>query len=158
MAISSRTIVLNAAFLQEIKEDDVMLRQLLQQVRVRFSEGRWLDHPARDTWQLLEQLRDQLATHFTLEEACGYLETSLEEAPELSCKAAQLRNEHGPLFLQICEICELCAQGIHTRSGRRWLGRVAMRFWQFDVRFRKHEQQEEALILEAFHQDTGVGD
>ena len=158
MAVSSRTVVLNAAFLQEIKEDDVMLRQLLHQVRRRLSEGRWLDHPARDTWQLLEQLRDQLATHFTLEEACGYMESSLEQSPELSEQAARLRNEHGPLFLLLCEICERCAEGVHTRKGLRWLGRVAMRFWEFDARFRKHEQQEEALILQAFHQDTGVGD
>ncbi len=158
MAITSGIIVLNAAFLQEIKEDDVLLRQLLDQARQRFENRRWLNHSLRDTWRMLEALRDQLATHFTLEEACGYLETSLEEVPELSEQAARLKNEHGPLFQQICDLCEKVAQGVDRRRGPDWLTPLVDEFWCFWNHLRRHEQQEQALIFQAFQQDTGVGD
>ena len=99
-------ITINAAFLQEIKEVNQELWQLLANLRevcasawmVRQHTGQFID--------MLAELRDQLALHFALEEAYGYFEQPAFCPPTMSELATQLRGEHRQLYVLATQLAE----------------------------------------------------
>lgn len=151
------TVVLNPAFLREIKEDDRRLRELLSQLRSHFELP---PHPARcaEGLELLAACRDQLATHFTLEEAYGYFEDPIEAAPQLCQAAEALLEEHGPLFAAFRELADAAEQAVRDRDLAASWGAVAERFALCDMMLQEHESRENELIRQGLQQDIGVGD
>lgn len=147
---------LNAAFLQEIKEDNERLRDLIRSAAQALSLPRHVR--ALDLIRTLNDLCDQLAMHFALENALGYLDNALEIAPRLSRRARALRSEHDALFEDFREIVEEAEKLIHHSHPRRQVTRVAVMFFDFQARFQAHEAHENELIFEAFDDDVGVGD
>ncbi|MGB6044734.1 MAG: hemerythrin domain-containing protein, partial [Pirellulales bacterium] len=65
MTTVTRTLTVNAAFLQEIKEDNRQLRDLFQQTLALLSHPRRQRIPPRQIVNDLTLLRDQLAMHLT---------------------------------------------------------------------------------------------
>src|SRR5687768_9654604 len=102
---STGTVTVNAAFLEEIKEVNQELWQLLGDLRHRCQRPVAPGH-CRLLIDKLCQLRDQLALHFALEEAYGYFENPVEVAPQLSRAAGRLLEEHKTLYLDFCDIAE----------------------------------------------------
>ena len=147
---------LNAAFLQEIKEDNERLRELMGSAAQSLSLPRHVR--ALDLVRTLSDLCDQLAMHFALENALGYLDDALEIAPRLSRRARALRSEHDALFEDFREIVDEAEKLIHNPHPRRQVTRVAVMFFDFQARFQAHEAHENELIFEAFDDDVGVGD
>ena len=158
MAIHTYTVAINPAFLQEIKDDDRDLRRLLTHTLGALEPVRMERVSLRSVVDLLARLRDQLAMHFTLEEAFGYFDDPMEAAPRLLERAEVLRSEHAPLFLDICQLVERAEELMDGRATAQRLKRLAADFRSFYARFQKHEESENALILEAFDDDIGVGD
>jgi hemerythrin-like domain-containing protein len=158
MATTTRSVTINAAFLQEIKEDNQELKQLLAICGQLFSRRPGKRLEPRATVDLLSRLRDQLALHFALEEAYGYFEDALEVAPRLSQWADSLRNEHGELFLEICDLEEQAERWLYHESPSDGQRRLAARYRQFEARFRAHESKENDFILQSLNLDIGVGD
>jgi hypothetical protein len=154
---STGTITVNAAFLQEIKEVDLELLQLLAALRSRCA-ATISTHHVRGVVVLLQDLRDQLALHFALEEAYGYFEEPMHAAPQLSHEAERLRAEHKELYLDLCQMTDQAevylSDGEHALLGS-WL---APRFISFDIRLKRHETRENELILDAYECDLGGGD
>ena len=149
----------NAAFLQEIKDDNVHLRNLL-----------WVAHKAAETTSatdlepvafagLLGKIRDQLATHFTLEETFGYFEDAVDVAPWLSEKSCALREEHKTLYLRISELAD-AAERVATemKADRRQTENLIQRFRDFCRTLKRHEADEADLIMDALYDEIGVGD
>ena len=156
MAIASTTLGINAAFLQEIKEDHIELRDLLVAVRTLAAER----HPPIDQLtDKLEQLRDRLSFHFALEEAYGYYNAEISDtAPWLAEKASALRAQHVELFLLLDQRVN-AAEGVrYHESPRQAIGPLCRDVLDFCQRLEDHEQRENELILEAFDDDVGVGD
>ena len=147
---------LNAAFLQEIKEDNKRLRELMSSVAQALSLPRHVR--ALDLVRTLNDLCDQLAMHFALENALGYLDDALEIAPRLSRRARALRSEHDALFEDFRAIVDEAEKLLNHTHPRRHVTRVAVMFFDFQARFQAHEAHESELILEAFDDDVGVGD
>ena len=108
MVTQQGTITVNAAFLREVKEDNAHLRELLTAVANVLAEPLPRRIRPKALAELLGRLRDQLATHFSLEEFFGYFDDALDVAPHLSERADVLRAEHGELFMQLCGIVEQC--------------------------------------------------
>ena len=77
MALATHTVSINPAFLQEIKDDHHELRQLMHHVSAMLSRPSWMRLEYDRLVELLTKLRDQLAMHFSLEEAYGYFEDAL---------------------------------------------------------------------------------
>jgi len=151
------TITVNAAFLQEIKEVNQELWDLLAQLRHRCQRP-IAPGSCRQLIDRLCQLRDQLALHFSLEEAYGYFEDPIDVAPRLSREADHLRAEHKELFCDLCDLVERSERMFYDEQHAAlalWLGRE---FLDFDGRLRKHEERENDLIMEAYDGDIGVGD
>ena len=142
MLVATRTVTVNAAFLQEIKQDNVELRELLEETSTRLLKNRPRLHDARQMVELLGQLRDQLAIHFSLEEAFGYFEDATEVAPRLSERAEELRAEHELFFRDICAICEQAEKLLyHEAAGPPMLRNIAGRSVALYDALEQHERR-----------------
>ena len=153
---STPKFTLNAAFFQEIKDDHQQLQCVLSRLReLEFNRAAIANH-AKEFVELLAGLLDQLAFHFTLEEAYGYFEDALENAPRFHEQAGSLRGQHSTLFVMCQELVDAANTCIAHRD--RDLTPVLDRFKAFDRSFKAHESAELNLIMEAMTQDVGVGD
>ena len=154
---STGTVTVNAAFLQEIKQVNQELWDLLRDLRHRFQRPVAPGH-CRTLIDRLGQLRDQLALHFSLEDAYGYFDDPLDVAPQLSRQADKLRREHKELYLEFCDLVERAERMFYDEQYATlalWLG---PQFLGLDARLRSHEERENDLIYEAYDGDIGVGD
>jgi len=116
MTVMTRTVTVNAAFLQEIKEDNQELWSLLERLQITLLTE-WPPRVSRrQLHDALACLRDQLAMHFALEEAYGYFEDAIEVAPRFSIKADRLRGEHDDFYVEMCDIVDHAEQLLQTRS------------------------------------------
>jgi hypothetical protein len=151
------TVTVNVAFLQEIKEVDQELGELLTEVRQRcqrpISAGQ-----CRSLLEQLERLRDQLALHFALEEAYGYFDDPAEVRVDVGERADKLRQEHRGLFQDVTEIVEKGEELYHAGETAAMVVWLAPRFLEFDAALRLHESRENELIMDAYDSDIGVGD
>ncbi len=140
--INTATVTLNAAFLQEIKEVNQELWQLLEGLRSICLDRVALKHATSRLRQEMPKLRDQLAMYFALEEAYGYFENPLEAAPRLADQAAALKDEHAGLFVAACQLAEV-AESLGDSQRHGWmLQRMAEMFQDFDAQLSKHESAE----------------
>lgn len=157
MAVRSRTVTLNPAFLREIKEDSQELHRLLDRLRETVGGGA-ASPPPRPMFDLLEQLRDQSALHFALEEAYGYFDDPVDAAPRLAHQAELLRGQHSELYRELVGIVEAADELLHHERAAAGAATIAGRCRQFLAAFQRHEAAENELLLEAFADDLGVGD
>jgi hypothetical protein len=149
---------INAAFLQEIKDDNHELRQLLADATALLLPGRLIHIEPRALADVLTKLRDRLAMHFSLEEAFGYFDDAVSIAPRLSKRADTLRCEHRQLFVEFCALVEAAERLLYHEAPRRGARLISDAFAAFHARLRRHEQAEGELIMQAFVDDIGVGD
>jgi hypothetical protein len=157
MALATHTVGINAAFLQEIKDDHHELRQLMHHTAAMFARSPGeteLDRLA----DLLTRLRDQLAMHFSLEEAYGYFEDAISLAPRLCRRAENLRAEHSTLYSDLCNLAERAEQLPRNEDASSFLEDLTGHYHDFSTRLAEHESRETDLIHEAFHDDIGCGD
>ncbi len=154
--IQTRRLTVNAAFLKDIKDDNRDLKHLLDRM-IPLAE-----HPqtAKNHWielvELFANLRDQLALHFSLEEAYGYFDDAVVSAPQLSTSAECLRAQHPQLFQSICKLAD--KSGDVSSDDDENVAKCLSQFSHFRNEFEKHEEAELKLILDALDDDIGVGD
>ena len=153
-------LTLNVAFLQEIKEDNVEFRQLLDKVRDHFQnvETSQKKRPV-ETARLLGELRDELETYFALEEFYGYFQNAEVKNPSVCLRADQLRSDHEVLFLELNQIVDSTEQIVyHECSAELAFEDVAKSFDSFYDHLQRHEHEEMELVMRLFNEEIGVGD
>ena len=151
------TVTVNAAFLQEIKEVNQELWDELADLRHRSQRPIAPSH-CRLLTDRLCLLRDQLAMHFSLEEAYGYFDDPVEVAPQLGRAADQLRKEHKSLYLELCDLVDHAERWLYEEKLANLALWIGPQFVEFDRRLREHEERENELIYDAYDADIGVGD
>ncbi|HEX5105739.1 MAG TPA: hemerythrin domain-containing protein [Pirellulaceae bacterium] len=151
------TVTVNAAFLQEIKEVNQELWQLLRDLRHRCQRP-VAPGACRLLIDKLSTLRDQLALHFSLEEAYGYFDEPLDVAPQLCRAADQLRAEHKTLYIDFCDLVDHAERMFYEEQHAALALWISPQFLALDLRLREHEERENELIYEAYDDDIGVGD
>lgn len=153
---STGRLAVNAAFLQEIKDDNRQLKTLWDQLLPMVSHH----ETAKNHWPELlagfAELRDQLALHFALEEAYGYFDDAVDIAPHLSATAELLKGQHTNLFSQIRDLADMI-QELNPETAAP-IKKMIRRFERFQTDFENHEESELKLILQSFDDDLGVGD
>lgn len=154
---STGTVTVNAAFLQEIKEVNQELWTLLGELQHRCQRP-IAPGACRYLIDKLSLLRDQLALHFSLEEAYGYFDDPIDVAPQLSRQADRLRSEHKSLYLDLCDLVERSERMFYDDQHAALALWIGPEFLEFDARLRRHEDSENELILDAYDGDIGVGD
>jgi hypothetical protein len=158
MALVTRTITINPAFLQEIKDDHHELRQLMHHTAASLNRPTWMHVEVSQLVDLFTKLRDQLAMHFSLEEAYGYFDDAIDEAPHLSRRAEHLRSQHFQLFSQMCALVDQAEALLDHEHAAFAIARLADGFHQFEARLQQHETSECELIVEAANEELGTGD
>ena len=153
---STRRLTINAAFLKDIKDDNRDLKSLLDRIKPLTEQHQIAINHWAEIIDLIDQLRDQLALHFALEEAYGYFEEAIVTAPQLSASAELLRSQHAELFERIRDLADGIAEVPPTQGTRvkRFVARVSL----FLDTLEQHEEAELKLILDALNDDLGVGD
>ncbi len=153
---STRQVAVNAAFLKEIKEDNLLLKSLWDQIGPLAAHIETATNHWPELITLLSDLRDQLAIHFTLEEAYGYFDDAVDIAPQLSLQAENLRGQHRNLFEQIRDLADRVTE-VSLESEQQSTA-FMKRFSRFRRDLENHEEDELKLILESLDDDLGVGD
>ncbi|MFW6171166.1 MAG: hypothetical protein ACODAD_11800, partial [Planctomycetota bacterium] len=136
------TVTVNAAFLQEIKEVDEELWELLQRANSLCGAPRQVRHHGRRVVEVLSDLRDHLGMHFALEEAYGYCEDPVHVPPELNVVAGELRGEHQKLFMLVRDLVDQVDDLYRQRLLAQNSARVVKGFRAFYNRFLQHEKRE----------------
>jgi hypothetical protein len=161
MITAQGTLTVNAAFLQEIKDENRELRQLLHDCDAALAK---VTSPATDdpldpklAVDLLGRLRNQLSLHFSLEETYGYFDDATHVTPHLADRALKLRGQHSDLFLSFCALADRADQVVnHGRTAD--MPDVAREFAEFHARFQEHESRETELIVQVLNEEIGCGD
>ena len=145
----SRCLAVNAAFLQEIKDDNRFLDELLLATRDALAEVDPKRFNVRASVELLRRLRDRLAMHFSLEEAFGYFDGALEFPAHLSLQADICRQQHESLYLDVCDVVEIAEKLLYHESARsqeRLIQNICTAFGHFYRRLLQHDTEEDDLI------------
>ncbi len=152
----TRRLTVNAAFLKDIKDDNRDLKHLLDKIFPLAEYPQTAINHWAELINLFADLRDQLALHFSLEEAYGYFDDAVVTAPQLSTTAERLRGQHPKLFEKIRGLADKASE-IRIDASEQ-VARFLAEFNHFRAEFEQHEEDELKLILDALEDDIGVGD
>lgn len=152
----TRRLTVNAAFLKDIKDDNHDLKEILDQIAPLSEHPQTAVNHWTELVELLESLCDQLALHFSLEEAYGYFDDAVNHAPQLTACAELLRSQHAKLFQTIRGLADKSAD-VKTENIEH-VGKFLNAYQSFRQEFATHEEAELKLILDALDDDIGVGD
>jgi hypothetical protein len=150
-AIAIKTLVVNPAFLQEIKDSNPDLWDTVHQLRQVCECDD--DEPAslsRQLTRLLDDLRDQLALQFSLEESYGFVAVCDLPNRALGELATQAQSQHGMLYLQLSDLAEQSEELQYRGVEPAHLRMLIERTRQFDRQLREHERIENELIERSF--------
>ena len=152
----TRRLSVNAAFLKDIKDDNRDLKLLMDRICPLTQHPQTATNHWPELITLLSELCDQLALHFSLEEAYGYFDDAVVTAPQLSAIAECLRAQHSGIFERIRELADQALEVSVDRPEQ--VDRFLKRFDLFRTDFQDHEEAELKLILDSLDDDIGVGD
>jgi hypothetical protein len=150
VASNAQITLVNAAFLQEVKDSNLRLWSVLRELRdlhVGQSDPREL---SRELVQLLGELRDAIALEFSLEETYGFIEGGARIGGIGMPDAALAKIQHRELYLQLHELCEQVEEAQYRGTISRDLADYVHGFERFDLALRAHEEFEAELIRCAF--------
>ena len=151
MATATKTVTINAAFLQEIKQDNERLYDLLHEIWMLCSvEHAQSAEPERFS-ELLADLRDQLALHFTLEEVLGYFNDPADVEPDVCQRAEWLRSQHVNLYRDAVSLADDATALVYPGTEAFTFASLLDRVRRFHAAIQLHESRESDLICEVHH-------
>lgn len=157
---ASQTILINAAFLQEIKDSNPNLWHAASELRAMCECDEWdaetttRDH-IKQFVRALGELRDLISLQFGLEESYGYLQASGRPPqlaplqPDFEDVQKQLRQaleQHCRLYLDLCDLVEQSEELQYRGCERSALLTFAEQVAQFSREMTRHERLEAELI------------
>ena len=137
----------NAAFLQEVKDNNVPLWSTLTALReLRKSDAEPIEK-SRALVTGLGELRDTIALQFSLEETYGYIDSVSAPPLPFGCADASVaKAQHSELYLQLHELCEQAEEAQYRGTISRDLAQYLEMFAGFDDALTAHESLEGELI------------
>ena len=149
-AISTTMLVVNPAFLQEIKDSNPDLWHTVQQVRRVCLCSEEPQQISRQLTRLLDSLRDQLALQFSLEETYGYVTIADHHNSTLCDLATQTLAQHRMLYLALTDLAEAAEELQYRGVEPEQLHVLIERTREFSKNLEDHEQIENQLIKKSF--------
>ncbi|WP_372721575.1 hypothetical protein [Novipirellula sp.] len=146
---AKKTLVVNSAFLQEIKESHPEFWHTLHHVRQVCEDMDEPSHVTRTLVRLLNDLRDQMALQFALEEAYGYIEVAPEYRSSKVNAAEKAMAQHCSLYLQLSELIEKAEELQYRGASAACVQELVDQTQAFDEKLREHEQAENGLIKDS---------
>jgi hypothetical protein len=154
----TRTVTLNAAFLQEIKEVNGELWEVIAKLQQKCAAPISMRLARPQLIDQLEMLRDLLGLQFTLEEAYGYFDSPADVQLSFSSRVETLREEHETLYKHLIDICDEADMLLRAGKLAELTTIVPIAFDRFFQELESHERRECELIVESACTDFGVGD
>lgn len=148
--VSVKTVGVNAAFLQEIKDSHPDLSHAVHQVRATCHAELPAGEMAKQLTNLLHDLRDCLAFQFALEETYGYIENVQAMPSSVTRMAERARNEHCGLYLEISSLSEQAEELQYRGFAAEHSGELIEATLEFDARLIRHERLEAELVEVAY--------
>ena len=149
-ATSTKLLVVNSAFMQEIKDGNPSLTNAMQQMQQVCSSQENSLQVSRQLTKVLNALRVELALQFALEESYGYVEVSESLLQDLSEAAQSTKAEHNALYGAITELAEAAEELQYRGVEMEQLTILINNTRQFGQQLRDHEQAENDLIDQSF--------
>ena len=150
-ATSTNVLVVNSAFMQEIKDANPNLINAMQQLHHVCSSKENILQISRQLTKVLNTLRMELALQFALEESYGYVVVGESQQQYLSELAQSTMAEHNTLYGAITELAEAAEELQYRGVETEQLSILMDDTRSFSRRLRHHEQAENALIDQSFH-------
>jgi hypothetical protein len=150
VASKQKTLGVNAAFLQEIKDSHPDLAHAVHDVRTTCQADAPPAETARRLVRLLDDLRDCLAFQFALEESFGYIENARAMPESITELAERARAEHCGLYLEISSLCEQAEELQYRGFAAEHVRELIEATEAFDSRFIRHERLEAELVERAY--------
>lgn len=146
-----KTLTINPAFLQEIKDSNPDLWDTVRQIRQACRCDSEPARTARSLARLLDALRDHLALQFSLEESYGYLEVPFDQHGEVVAKLArETHSQHCSLYLRLSELAEQAEELQYRGVEPTQLQILVQCTLDFDQLLRDHEESEHELIERSY--------
>lgn len=147
---ATKTLGVNAAFLQEIKDSHPDLAHALHDVRATCHAATPEADTAKQLVRLLDDLRDCLAFQFALEETYGYVEGARDAHAIDDEEASRARNQHCSLYLEISDLCEQAEELQYRGFASQHVRELIAATQAFDERLIAHERLEADLVQRAY--------
>lgn len=144
------TTIVNAAFLQEVKDANLRLWSVLRELRELVPGDAEPRELSRQLVNLLGELRDAIALEFSLEETYGFVEGPVRACGIGLPDAGMAKLQHRELYLQLQELCEQVEEAQYRGTIGRDLATYLDGFHRLDASLRAHEEFETELIRCAF--------
>ena len=141
-----KTTVVNAAFLQEVKDSNEELWIVFKQLRRIAPSSNDPKTCCKQLVDCLSELRDCVGLQFSLEETYGFITAACESKAASLLNAEHARQQHRELYLQLHELCEQAEEAQYRGTIGRDLNTLLTAFQHFDECFEAHEQLEADLI------------
>ena len=104
----------------------------------------------------LAEFADHAQAHFIHEEeADGFFDSVIEQAPRLKTRADALLKQHAAMSRELTRLLRHAKHGLVSDEWWSRLNDECESFWQL---FCRHERSENDLMQEAFHDDIGLED
>jgi len=104
----------------------------------------------------LAEFADHVQAHFVHEEeAEGFFDNVIDQAPRLKTRADALIEEHAVMSRELARLQRHAKEGVVSDEWWSQLNEEFESFWQL---FCRHERAENDLVQEAFHDDLGSAD
>lgn len=150
LSANSATLLVNPAFLQEIKDSNPDLWDTVHQLRQTCESDEDPSMLSRQLTRQLDCLRDQLALQFSLEESYGYLSVPEHSSRTMGELAANAKAQHRALYLQLSELAEEAEELQYRGVEPTQLRQLVTKTQHFDAELREHEVLENELIERSF--------
>lgn len=148
--VLTKTTVINPAFLQEIKDSNPELKRALQDLRLLLDSRESAHQVCHQLTRLLDDLRDQLALQFSLEEAYGYLSLIGDHGETFGDLANRTQSQHGLLYMTLSDLAEQAEELQYRGVEANHLHLLLQRTRSFELELRDHEAAENELIELSF--------
>ncbi len=151
VATLSKTLTVNPAFLQEIKDSNPDLWDAVSQLSQIDQAAGEPTRILRSLVRLLDDLRDQLALQFSLEESYGYIEVPAQACSGVTGELAiRTQSQHGTLYLRLSDLAEQAEELQYRGVVSQRLRELIVSTDEFHSDLREHEQMEKELIRRSY--------
>lgn len=149
---SVTTTMVNAAFLQEVKDSNLQFWQNVHDFKRLLNHSSDLFEQSGKLVRLLSELRDSMALEFSLEETYGYIE-GIGSGSVSARRADEAKRQHRDLYLQLHEISENAEEAQYRGTIMQDYAAIIVLCREFLAALEAHEKHESELI----HYELGVG-
>ncbi len=149
---SVTTTMVNAAFLQEVKDSNLQFWQNVHDFKRFLNQSADVSEQSTKLVRLLSELRDSIALEFSLEETYGYIE-GICTGSLSARKADEAKRQHRELYLHLHEISETAEEAQYRGTITQDYSSLIVLCKEFLASLEAHEKHESDLI----RYELGVG-